>query len=238
MNTKRNQAIIRALLVLGILIVVNVISVRLFDRLDLTKQKVYTLSEASKKLVRSFDDRVTVRAYFTEDLPSPYNDNRREVLDILNEYKAYAGGNLQYEFINPEGEKGEQEAQQQGIPPVDVQVMKEDKFEVKRAYLGLVMMYEDKKETLPVIQNLGSLEYDISSALKRLTTRQKKRIGYTLGHDETDLSIDETSVSNSLITVRTYAGELDGRWKCSRRPCGFAGDRPAEKIQRLVEISD
>ena len=188
MNTKRNQAIIRALLVLGILIVVNVISVRLFERLDLTKQKVYTLSEASKKLVRSFDDRVTVRAYFTEDLPPPYNDNRREVLDILNEYKAYAGGNLQYEFINPEGEKGEQEAQQQGIPPVDVQVMKEDKFEVKRAYLGLVMMYEDKKETLPVIQNLGSLEYDISSALKRLTTRQKKRIGYTLGHDETDLS--------------------------------------------------
>ena len=55
MNTKRNQAIIRALLVLGILIVVNVISVRLFERFDLTKQKVYTLSEASKKLVRSFD---------------------------------------------------------------------------------------------------------------------------------------------------------------------------------------
>ncbi|MGA7161161.1 MAG: Gldg family protein [Bacteroidota bacterium] len=188
MNTKRNQAIIRALLVLGILVVVNVISVRLFDRLDLTKQKVYTLSEASKELVRSFDDRVTVKAYFTEDLPSPYNDNRREVLDILNEYKAYAGGNLEYEFINPEGDKGEQEAQQQGIPPVNVQVVKEDKFEVKRAYLGLVMMYEDKKETIPVIQNLGSLEYDISSALKRLTTRQKKRIGYTLGHDEPDLS--------------------------------------------------
>jgi len=188
MNTKRNQAILRALLVLGILVAINIISIRVFDRLDLTKQKVYTLSEASKKLVRSFDDRVTVRAYFTEDLPSPYNNNRREVLDILNEYKAYAGGNLQYEFVNPEGEKGEQEAQQQGIPPVDVQVVKEDKFEVKRAYLGLVMMYEDKKETLPVIQNLGSLEYDISSALKRLTTRQKKRIGYTLGHDEADLS--------------------------------------------------
>ncbi len=188
MNTKRNQAIIRALLVLGILVVVNVISVRLFDRLDLTKQKVYTLSDASKRLVRSFDDRVTVRAYFTEDLPAPYNNNRREVLDMLNEYKAYAGGNLQYEFVNPEGEKGEQEAQQQGIPPVDVQVVKEDKFEVKRAYLGLVMMYEDRKETLPVIQNLGSLEYDISSALKRLTTRAKKRIGYTLGHDEPDLS--------------------------------------------------
>ena len=158
------------------------------------------------------------------------------MLDILNEYKAYAGGNLQYEFINPEGEKGEQEAQQQGIPPVDVQVMKEDKFEVKRAYLGLVMMYEDKKETLPVIQNLGSLEYDISSALKRLTTRQKKRIGYTLGHDEADLSsMKEAYQTSHQSTTCTGESARDGSI-----PADLAalGDRPAEKVQRLFEIPD
>ena len=201
----------RALLVLGILVAVNIISIRLFGRIDLTKQKVYTLSDASKNLVRSFDDRVTVKAYFTEDLPAPYNNNRREVLDMLNEYKAYAGGNLQYEFINPEGEKGEQEARQQGIPPVDVQVVKEDKFEVKRAYLGLAMMYEDKKETLPVIQNLGSLEYDISSAFKRLTTHHKKRVGYTTGHDETDLStmkqVYQTLTAQYDVTPVNLSGE-------------------------------
>jgi gliding-associated putative ABC transporter substrate-binding component GldG len=129
-----------------------------------------------------------VKAYFTEDLPAPYNNNRRQVLDILNEYKAYAKGNLHYEFINPEGEKNEREAQQAGVPPVEVQVVKEDKFEVKRAFLGLVLMYEDRKETLPVIQNLGSLEYDISAAIKRLTTRTKKRIGFTSGHQEPELA--------------------------------------------------
>ncbi len=188
MNTKNTQIIFRVLLVLGILILVNFISVRIFGRLDLTKAKVYTLSDASKNLVRNLDDRVTVKAYFTEDLPAPYNNNRREVLDILNEYKAYSKGNLHYEFINPEGEKNEREVQQAGIPPVEIQVVKEDKFEVKRAFLGLVMMYEDKKEVLPVIQNLGSLEYDISAAIKRLTTRTKKRIGYTSGHQEQALT--------------------------------------------------
>ncbi|MBN1397769.1 MAG: Gldg family protein, partial [Bacteroidetes bacterium] len=177
----------RVFLVLGILILLNFISVRIFGRLDLTKAGVYTLSEASKNLVGNLDDRVTIKAYFTEDLPAPYNNNRRAVLDILNDYKAYAGGNLFYEFINPEGETGEREAQQAGVPPVEVQVVKEDKFEVKRAFLGLVMMYEDRKEVLPVIQNLGSLEYDISAAMKRLTTRTKKRIGYTTGHQETEL---------------------------------------------------
>ena len=188
MKIQKTQTLIRIALILGILIVLNFISIRLFGRLDLTSQGVYTLSDASKKLVGSLDDRVTVKAYFTEDLPAPYNNNRRAVLDILNDYKAYSKGNLQYEFINPQGEKGEQDAQQQGISPVQVQVVNEDKLEVKRGYLGLVMMYEDRKEVLPVVQNLSSLEYDMSSALKRLTNRTKKKIGFTTGHGEAKMS--------------------------------------------------
>jgi gliding-associated putative ABC transporter substrate-binding component GldG len=187
MKSKKSETLMRLVLLLGILIVVNVISIRLFTRFDLTGQKVYSLADASKNIVSSFDDRVTVKAYFTEDLPAPYNNNRRAVLDILNEYKAYSTGRLQFEFINPAGEKGDQETRQQGIPAVEVQVVKEDKFEVKKAYLGLVMMYEDRKEVLPVIQNLSSLEYDISSAMKRLTTRTKKSIGFATGQGEPDL---------------------------------------------------
>jgi len=83
MNTKKTQTLIRALLVGGILVLVNFISIRIFTRLDLTEQKVFTLAEASKKLVGSLNDRVTVKAYFTEDLPAPYNNNRRAVLDKL-----------------------------------------------------------------------------------------------------------------------------------------------------------
>ena len=188
MKKQMSQTLIRIGLILGILVVLNFISIRLFGRLDLTSQGVYTLSDASRKLVGSLDDRVTVKAYFTEDLPSPYNNNRRSVLDILNDYKAYSKGNLHYEFISPQGEKGEQDAQQQGIAPVQVQVVNEDKLEVKRGYLGLVLLYEDKKEVLPVVQNLSTLEYDISSAIKRLTAKAKKKIGYTTGHGETEIS--------------------------------------------------
>lgn len=176
------------MIVFGITILVNIISIRLFGRIDLTAENVYTLADASKAIVGSLDDRVTVKAYFTEDLPAPYNNNRRATLDILNEYKAYSNGNLQFDFINPEGEQGEQETQQQGIAPVQVQVINNDRLEVKRGYMGLVLLYEDRKETIPVVQNLGSLEYDISGALKRLTTTRKKKIGYTAGHQEAEPS--------------------------------------------------
>jgi len=188
MKTAKYQSLTRLALIFAILVIVNFISVRLFFRLDLTKNNVYTLSDASKKLVGSLDDRLTVKAYFTEDLPAPYNNNRRSVLDMLNEYRAYAGGNLHFEFFSPEGEKGEKEAQEEGIPPVQVQVVNNDKLEVKKAYLGLALMFEDKKEVLPVVQNLGSLEYDLSSAIKRLTIKSKTKIGYTTGHQELDFS--------------------------------------------------
>jgi gliding-associated putative ABC transporter substrate-binding component GldG len=190
MNMKplRLQTLTRVALVLGILILLNIVSVRLFSRLDVTKNNLFTLSDASKDMMRGLDDKVTVKAYFTEDLPSPYNNNRRLLLDQLNEYKAYARGNFQFDFIDPSGEKGEQEAQQQGVAPVQVQVVKEDKFEVKRAYMGMVFLYADKKEVIPVIQNTSGLEYEISSTVKRLTTRERKKIGFLSGNGEPGLN--------------------------------------------------
>src|ERR1700690_34295 len=97
----KSQTLARAGIVLAILIALNIISIRLFARFDMTRNSQFTLSEASKSLVRGLDDKVTVRAYFTEDLPAPYNNSRRALLDELNDYRAYARGNFQFEFIDP-----------------------------------------------------------------------------------------------------------------------------------------
>ena len=149
MNSKRTQALIRTALIFGIVALVNFISIRLFTRLDLTEKNIYTLSDASKTLVANLDDRVAIKAHFTEDLPAPYNNNRRAVLDILNDYKAYARGNLRFEFINPEGERGEQEAQQEGIAPVQVQVINEDRLEVKQRVSGIGDVLRGSERSYP-----------------------------------------------------------------------------------------
>lgn len=180
-NTRKAQSLVRLAIVAAILILLNIVSIRWFGRIDMTATGQFTLADASKHLMRSLDDRVTVKAYFTEDLPAPYNNHRRMLLDQLNEYRAYGGGNFQFEFIDPAGEKGEQEAQQQGIAPVQVQVVNDDKFEVKRAYMGMVFLYEDRKEVMPVIQNTAGLEYEISSTVKRLTDRTRRKIGFLSG---------------------------------------------------------
>src|ERR1043166_6058526 len=133
---QRRQIIVLTLVTLGVIILVNIIALRFFKRLDLTQEKIYTLSDASKNLVRSLDDKFLVKAYFTSDLPPEYANNLRYLQDQLDEYRAYGGGNFQYEIIHPDKkEELEQEAQRYGIPPVQVQILKQDKLQVEKAYM-------------------------------------------------------------------------------------------------------
>ena len=108
MKTETRRALIRLFLILGIIVFVNIIAVRFFTRFDLTKSKIYTLSDASKRIVKNLDDKFIVKAYFTSDLPAPYNNNRRYLQDQLDEYRAYGGGNFQYEIRSEERRVGKE----------------------------------------------------------------------------------------------------------------------------------
>lgn len=184
----RKQAILRIILTLGIVLLINIIGLRFFKRFDLTNDNIFTLSEASKNLVKQLDDKFLVKAYFTSDLPPEYANNRRDLRDLLDEYRAYAGGNFQYEFIDPSKKDDiEQEAQRYGIPPVQVQVLKEDKLQIEKAYMGMVFLFGDKQERLPVIQTTSNLEYEISSTIKKMTSKELKKVGFLSGQGEPDL---------------------------------------------------
>ncbi len=184
MNTK-NQTLMRIGLLVGIIIFINIISIRIFQRFDLTESKAYTLSDASKNLVKNLDDKFIAKAYFSGDLPAPYNNYRRYLQDQLDEYRAYSNGNFQYEFIDPSGkEDAIKEAQRYGIPEVQVQVIKEDKMQVEKAVMGVVFMYGDKQETIPVVKELEKLEYDISLNIKKLSQSEQKKVGILSGHGE------------------------------------------------------
>lgn len=148
------EGYLNTFLLVAVIVLVNIIGLQFFTRIDLTEDGLYTLSEASRNLVRSLDDKFLVKAYYTSELPAPYNNNRKYLQDQLDEYRAYAGGNFHYEFIDPESsDELEQEAQRYGIPPVQVQILKEDKFQVDNAYMGLVFLYGDKQERIPVIRS-------------------------------------------------------------------------------------
>ncbi len=198
-ESRRQQAIVRALLLFGILVFINIISINIFFRADLTGNKIYTLSKASKNLVNNLDDKLVVKAYFTDNLPSPYNNTRRYLKELLDDYKNYSNGNFQYEIISPSDEQElEKDAQKFGIQPVQVQTFKDDRAEAMKAYMGIVFLYGGKQETLPFIGNTQNLEYDITGVIKRMTEKELKKVGVLQGADMP--GVDKMGNVNQLIS--------------------------------------
>lgn len=199
MKTKLTVTGISAVVVVAIiLIVLNLISVRVFGRIDLTEGDIYSLSQSSKDIVAELDDRITIKCYFSDDIPQPYNANARYLKDQLAEYKAYAGGNLNYVFIDPVKEGKEEEAAASRIPAVPINTFAKDKLEIKQVYMGLVIQFEDKSEVIPVVQDVATLEYEITRAIRRLTSPSVPKVGFVTGHGELTLEQNLTYIQQVL----------------------------------------
>ena len=187
------------LLVGGILVVINLIGLNLFGRLDLTDDAVYSLSEASIRLVEDLEDPVTITAFFTSDLPPQFATNRRFLKDKLDDYRAYGGQNVQYKFVDPaEDDDLRAEAARYRIPTVQIQVIESDNVQLKNAYMGVASQYEDGREVIPVIEDLSRLEYDLTSAIRRLTRDEKPVAGFLSGHGEPNPLQDMRSLYQGL----------------------------------------
>ncbi len=196
------------LLVLGIIVLVNIISDRLFVRLDFTADQRYSLSDATINILSELDEPVTVTAYFSEDLPPDIERVRRDFKDLLVEYDNYSDGQVVYEFINPnEDQKIEMEAQQNGIQPIMINVREKDQMKQQRAYLGAVLKFGDKTEPIPFIQPGAAMEYALSSAIKKLTVSEKPKVGLLQGHGETSLSAMQQM--NKLLEVMYEVEEVN-----------------------------
>ena len=189
--------------VLGILVILNLVSRNWFGRMDLTKEKMYTLSESSRTVVDKIDDLMTMQVYFSENLPGQYGNNRRFLQDILEEYAAFSSGNIQFQFHVPaDNDELEQEAQRAGIQPVQLQVIENDKMEVKRVFMGMAIVYQDEKEVIPVIQTTTGLEYEITTKIKRLVETNKPVLALAKAEGQEIENRTITSLLQQRYTVR------------------------------------
>ncbi|RMG81227.1 MAG: hypothetical protein D6714_13320, partial [Bacteroidetes bacterium] len=160
----------------------------LFVRWDLTDEKQYTLSKATKDILRNLEDPVTVTAYFTEDLPPQLAKLRDDFRDKLVEYANVSKGMIDFEFVNPnEDDAIKQEAVQNGVMPVPVQVREKDQVKAQEAYLGARLQMGDQQEVIPVIVSGTGMEYALTTAIKKMAVVDKPTVGLVQGHGEPGL---------------------------------------------------
>lgn len=190
--------------VIGIVIAVNVLSGFFFTRFDLTTEKRYTLSDTSKELLESLEDVVYLKVYLDGELPAGFRRLRDRTREMLDEFRAYSNNNIEYEFINPSDQPDEKsrndvyrQLAKQGLMPTNIQIKSEDGVEQKLIFPGAIMSYRGEETSMQLLksqmgaapeQMLNSstedLEYEITNAIRKLTSVRAESIGFVEDHGE------------------------------------------------------
>lgn len=200
MNSKSTWTF--TLIVIGVVFVLNLFAQQLFVRFDLTENERYSISDVTRDILEDIDEPITVKVYYSENFPRQLISVKQYVLDMLNEYRAYAGSSLEYEFIPVSGDDQalEQEAMSYGVQPVQANITESDEIKVQRIYLGIVFLYGDQKEVIPFAQQIEQLEYDMTGAIKKLSLGALPKIGWLTGHGEQ--SLGEEGVARAMGEIQ------------------------------------
>jgi gliding-associated putative ABC transporter substrate-binding component GldG len=186
-----------------ILLLVNVLSQQFFLRLDLTEGRQYTLSNATRNILKGIENPVTVTAYFSEDLPPDLLKIKKDFQEMLVEFRNSSKGKIDYEFINPnQSEAKEQEAVQNGIQPVIITVREKDQSKQQKAFLGAVLKMGEQKDVIPVVVSGTGMEYSLATGVKKMAVKDKPSIGFITGHGEPQLQ-ELSQVYQSLSILYT-----------------------------------
>lgn len=200
------------LLVALILVAANLIVSRILARVDLTQDKEFTISKATREVLRDLDDMVTINVYFSKRLPPNLATLRRNIDDILREYQAYSHGKVRVEYIDPsEDSEEEQKLRFLGIPQIQLNVLEKDQLQVINGYMGLAILYADRHQSIPVVQDVYTLEYDLTAGIIQVLSTQKRVVGYLTGIGEPELNRDFEPLGRLLAqTYEVRPVDMDG----------------------------
>ncbi len=171
---------IKFLTYLVTIVLINVVGITLYARIDLTANKAYSISAVSKKVVATLTEPLTIKVFFTRDLPAPHNNTEQYLRDLLEEYALYADRHFNYSFydVNPESAGPNQPAMgnrklaaDYGIYPVQIQIVENDEIKFKNAYMGLVLIHGDVIERIPTLTSTAGLEYKLTTAIQKLNNK-------------------------------------------------------------------
>ena len=209
MAVRRSEKYFKFLIYLVVVVLINIAGQTLFFRWDLTGNKIYSLSETSQEVVATLQEPLTIKVFFTNNLPAPHNNTERYLRDLLEEYALHANRNFNFSFFDVSPQEGnigvqagvnQQMADDYGINPVQIQAIEEDEIKFKRAYMGLVIIHGDVLERIPTITSTDGLEYRLTTAIQKLNNKTSAL-----------LNLEETIkirlyLSSSLDKVATYMG--------------------------------
>ncbi len=204
-SRRKKQNISRLALLISCIVLITYISSFFFCRIDLTSEKRYTLSPATKNILRGLDDVVYLKIYLDGKLNIPFKKMQKGIREILDEFRVYAKENLQYDFINPfdNSDPGIRddvinELYNKGLKPENILSSdNEGGTHEKLIFPGALITYKGIELPVNLLNNnpglhseqninnsVQNLEYAFISAIRNISNRNTEKIAFIEGHGE------------------------------------------------------
>ena len=220
-NGKENKVFWKDVSVFGLglaaLVLLNFLAQHYFFRLDLTEEKRYTISPATKEMLKNLKDDVEVTIYLEGDINAGFKRLQKSVEETLEEFNVYAGSNLSYRFVNPLD--AVEPAQRQdffvelasmGIEPTRVFDEEDGQRMQKLIVPGAVISHQGEEVGVMLLsgsraagaqealnQSIENVEYELANGIRRLVSAENKTVGLLQGHGELE-GIELASLRNTI----------------------------------------
>ncbi len=203
----RRRAILQLLLLIGIIVIANVLLSGFFFRMDLTEEKRFSISTPTKHLLEEQKDILFVRVYLGGDLTPNLKRLQQSTTEMLDQFKNYAGDNLQYDVFDPFSIPNEEnqtefikQLEEKGILSVQFFESATDEASVKYVFPFASISYKDVEIAFPLIDrgtmplplnpdsdpsvSISLLEYNFTKAIRQITDDNKPYVAFISGHGE------------------------------------------------------
>ena len=189
-----------------LLLAINFIASLVHFRIDLTEEKRYTLSKATKNLLRGLDDYVTVDVYLKGDLKAGIKKLAQSTNELLQDFKEYSNGNLRIRFVDPIGDYDDSTARyileslaRMGIQPMTQEAQSSSGTERSQSIVipGAVVQYREHIYPVNLLSGVKNtdineiytnaealLEYKFYYAINKLVQPKQPLLGYLTGNGE------------------------------------------------------
>ena len=220
---------IRIVIMAAILICVNILASYFHKGLDLTKEKRFTLTEPTVRLLKNIQETVVVDVYLDDDnFPPDIQRLREAVRERLTSFRDITGNRFSFRFSNPFKNKSDNEKkqiardlQQKGIQPLELHSGDEDERTQKIFFPYALVQYNNREMVIMLLESkagsnsraentsyaISLLEYKFANALDVMGKPDLAHVAYIIGNGE-PLGINTVDMLNSLQR-RYYVDTVD-----------------------------
>jgi len=223
--------IIKFLLTLAAIFALYLVSELAFFRIDLTTENKYSLSDESRQTLKSLDDVVYVKVFLDGELPADLVRFQRNIEETLEEFKAWAGQNLEYEFVNLYDEKNEEKRQvkmreiaEKGVIVTPLYHTDDEGGQTDRIiFPGALVSYQTREIPVNLLKDnpllsyhenltnsVETMEYEFLRAIKSLITEEVEKVVFIEGHGELDYFETYDIASELSLFFQVDRGRISG----------------------------